>query len=226
MKKVLVFLIALLSVVSVNASMKTDTKNIKIENVKVEVSEHVGYNEELKIKYSINPRDAKNLELNWEISGLKNGVKATFVNGKTTKEADGEVVLKVENTLDKDVKLTIKATQNKKTYFTKELVVETKNNTVERVTKEVNGLIEELDEKLNNKNYESNKEIVDSIEELLEKNPEVKDKISSDLLVKYDNAKASVDNYKDNKNVIIGVSVGLAVVFSGLMFWIFKKEEK
>lgn len=226
MKKVLVFLVALLSVVSVNASMKTNVKNIKIEDVKVEVNENVGYNEELKIKFSINPRDAKNLELNWEVSGLKNGVTATFVNGKTTKESDGEVVLKIENTLDKDVKLTIKATQNKKVYFTKELVVETKNNTIERVTNEVNELIEELDEKVNNKNYDTNKEKIDSIEKLLEKNPEVKDKISSDLLVKYNNAKASVDNYKDNKNVIIGVSVGLAAVFSGLMYWIFKKEEK
>lgn len=226
MKKVLLSLIALFTFVNVNASMKTDVKDVKIENIKVEVNEKVGYNEELKIKFSINPRDAENLNLTWEVSGLKKGITATFVNGKTTNVSDGEVTLKLENTLDKDVKLTLKATQNRKVLYSKDLTIETKNNTIERVTNEVNELIEKLDEKINKNNYDDNKEIVDKIEELLKNNSEVKEKISTDLLTKYDNIKDKVDNYNDNKNVIIGVSIGLAVVFSGLMFWIFKKEEK
>ncbi len=224
MKKVFVFLVALLSVVSVNASMKTNVKNIKIEDVKVEVNEKVGYNEELKIKFSINPRDAKNLELNWTVSTLPKGVTATFVENKTN-VADGEVVLKIDNTLDKDVKVTVKATQDKKVYFTKELTIETKNNTITRVTDEVMNLISKLDEKVNKKNYDSNKEVVDKIGELLNNNPEVKDNLATEFLNKYDNAKVEVDNYKDNNKVILGVSAGLAVVFAGLMYWIFKKEE-
>lgn len=225
MKKVLVFLVALLSVVSVNASMKTNVKNIKIEDVKVEVNEKVGYNEQLKIKFSINPRDAKNLELNWEVSNLPKGVTATFVENKTN-VADGEVILKVNNTLDKDVKVTVKAIQNKKVYFSKELTLETKDNTVERVTNEIISLIGKLDDKVNKSNYDNNKEVVDKITELLENNPGVKDNIATESLTKYDNAKTAVDNYKDNNGVILGVSAGLTIVFAGLLYWIFKKEEK
>ena len=225
MQKVLVLLFALLSFVSVNAASKTTVTNIKIEDVKVEVEEKVGYNNELKIKFSINPRDAKNLELNWEVTGVKKGVTATL-SAKTTNVSDGEVILKVENTLDSNSTLTVKATQNKKVYFSKEIVVEAKDTTIERVTNEINELIGKLDEKINKKNYDDNKEIVDKINELLTNNSEVKDKISAELLTKYDNAKEAVDNYKGNNNVIVWVSVGLAVVFAGLLYWIFRKEEK
>ena len=39
--------------------------------------------------------------------------------------------------------------------------------------------------------------------------------------------KTNVESYKaNNKAVTVGVSIGLAAIFSGLLYWIFKKEEK
>ena len=113
-----------------------------------------------------------------------------------------------------------------KVYFSKELTLETKDNTVERVTNEIMSLIGKLDDKVNKSNYDNNKEVVDKITELLENNPGVKDNIATESLTKYDNAKTAVDNYKDNNGVVLGVSAGLAIVFAGLLYWIFKKEEK
>ena len=226
MKKFLLSIVMLFMFVTVNASTKTTVKNIKIENIKVEVKENVGYNEELKINYSINPRDAKNLNLSWNVLGLKKGITVEFVNGKTTKDADGVVALKINNTLNEKVNLTLTGSQNGKVLVSSKFTVETKDKTEKRVTNELNDLITNLDEKLNNKNYEENKEAVEKIDELLKNNSELKDKISSDLLTKYNTVKENVEGYKpNNKGVVIGVSAGLAAAFSGLLYWIFKKED-
>jgi len=215
----------LFAFVNVNASVKGSVKDIKIENIDVMVSESVGYNEEVRITYSINPRDAKNLELTWSITGLKKGITAEFVNGNTTKESDGEIVLKVNNTLSEDVVLSLKATQDKKVISTTKLNVETKDNTIERVTKELNDIINNLDENLDKNNYEETKANIEKIDKLLEENPEVKDMLDKDALTKYDEVKTEVSEYKENNNaVIIGVSVALVLAFSGLLYWIFKKE--
>ena len=71
MKKFLLSLLVLFSFVTVSASTNTTVSNIKIENIEVKVQEKIGYNEELEIRYSINPRDAKNLNLVWEVTGTK-----------------------------------------------------------------------------------------------------------------------------------------------------------
>lgn len=225
MKKILLTIFMLFTVITVDASIKGNVNNIKIENVKVNVKESIGYNEELKVNYSINPRDAKNLKLDWKIEGLKKGITVDFANGKTTNEAEGIITLKVNNTLDKTVVLTLKAVQNNKVISTTKLNVENKNITVERVNKELETLINNLDEKLNKENYEENKEDIEKINELLKNNSEVK--LSDELQSKYENVKENVNNYKENnKAFVIGVSAGLVVVFSGLLYWIFKREEK
>ena len=224
MKKLLLIVFMLFTFVTVNAAVGTNTSNIKIENVNVTVNEKIGYNEELKVKYSINPRDSKNLNLVWTVEGLKKGVTAEFVSGKITKESDGEVVIKVNNTLDKDVVLTLKATQNGKVLSTTKLNVETKNNTIERVQKEVEALVSGLDTKVGKNNYENTKAAVERVEELLKNNEEVK--LNDEQKAKYEEVKTSVEKYNpENKALIIGVSVGLAVIFSLLLFWIFKKED-
>ena len=127
-------------------------ENAYIENVEVKASEKVGYNEELKIYYSINPRDAKNLELNWSIEGLKSGITAEL-NKKATNDSDGELIIKINNTLDKDVELILKASQNGKVYSTTKLNIENKDNTIERVKEQINDLISNLDETLDKKSY-------------------------------------------------------------------------
>lgn len=225
MKKVLLGIFMLFTLITVDASVSGNVNNIKIENIKVDVKESIGYNEELKVSYSINPRDAKNLKLDWKIEGLKKGITVDFVNGKTTNESDGIITLKVNNTLDKNVVLTLKALQNNKVISTTKLDVETKKTTIERVNKELETLINNLDENLNKENIEENKEDIEKIEELLKNNSEVK--LNDELQSKYEKSKENITNYKeDNKAFVIGVSAGLVVVFSGLLYWIFKKEEK
>lgn len=227
MKKVLVGLLILFSFVSVNASSNSSVKNIKIENIKVEIKENVGYNDELKINYSINPRDAKNLNLVWSVLGIKKGVTATFTNGNKTTESDGTIVLKLDNTLSSDVTLTLVGSQNGKTISSTKFVVENKEKTVERVTKEVNDIINNLSEDIDKDNYEETKENIEKAEELLENNSEAKENIKQDALDKLNEVKTNVESYKaNNKAVTVGVSIGLAAIFSGLLYWIFKKEEK
>ena len=87
---------------------------------------------------------------------------------------------------------------------------------------------EELDEKINNNNYETNKELIEKIQDLLDNNPEIKDSIDEELLTKFENVKTSVNDYDidNNKTFVKIVSIVLVVVFSALIFWIFKKEEK
>ena len=157
MKKFLLTILVLFAFVNVNASTNKKVNNIKIESIDVKVKENIGYNEELKVSYSINPRDAKDLNLTWSIEGLKKGVTASFVSSKKTSLSDGEVVIKLNNTLNKDVTLTLKASQKGKTISTTKLVVESEKNTYDRVTKQLNDLITNLDEKINNKNYDDTK---------------------------------------------------------------------
>ena len=103
-----------------------------------------------------------------------------------------------------------------------------KENTLTRVTEEVKNLILELDEKINNNNYETNKELIEKIQDLLDNNPEIKDSIDEELLTKFEDVKTSVNDYDidNNKTFVKIVSIVLVVVFSALIFWIFKKEEK
>ena len=227
MKKILLSLFALFMSISVNASVTGNVSNVKIESIDVEVNENIGYSEELKVNYSINPRDAKNLNLVWDVTGIKKGVTVEFVSSKNTNTADGEVVIKVNNTLDSDVTLTLRAKQNGKVLSSTKLVVESKEETEERVVTEIEELISSLDEEINNKNYEKNKEIVEEIESLLENNSEFKDSIDSDLLTQYEVISETVYNYEvtNNKTFIIIISIILIIVFSVLIYWIFKKED-
>lgn len=228
MKKILLTLLILLGTVSVNASVNSNsTTNVKIENIKVEVKENIGYNEQLIVNYSINPRDAKNLNLAWDVTGIKKGITVEFVGSKNTNSADGEVVLKINNTLDKEVTLTLRAKQNGKVLSSTKLLVETKEETNERVVNEIESLISNLDEKISNKNYEKNKNAVEEIEELLKNNPEVEDLLDDELQEKYQTISETVNNYevKNNNTIIIIVAVLLIIVFAALIFWIFKKED-
>ena len=227
MKKILLSLLMLFAFISVNASVNTTTSNVKIESVDVNVQENIGYNEELVVKYSITPRDAKNLNLVWDVTGIKKGVTVEFVGSKNTNTADGEVVLKINNTLDKEVTLTLRAKQNGKVLTSTKLVVETKEETVERVVTEIENLISSLDEKINNKNYDSNKATVEKIEELLKNNALVEESVDSDLLDRYDAISETVNNYEvsNNKTFVLIVSILLIIVFAVLIFWIFKKED-
>lgn len=228
MKKILFGIMLLFIAVCVNATTNVDVKNVNIENVKVEVNEKIGYNEEINIKYSINPRDASNLNITWSVTGLKKGVTVEFVSNKATKNSDGEIKLKVNNTTNEEVTLSLIGEQDGKIVNQTKLNVQNKENTLTRVTEEVKNLILELDEKINNNNYETNKELIEKIQDLLDNNPEIKDSIDEELLTKFEDAKTSVNDYDidNNKTFVKIVSIVLVVVFSALIFWIFKKEEK
>lgn len=228
MKKFLLSLFILFSFISVSASTGTNVRNIKIENIDVEVKESISYNDELSIPYSINPRDAKNLKLAWSVTGIKKGITVEFVSEKNTSTADGKVVIKVNNTLDEAVTLTLKAKQNGKVLSSTKLIVESKSQTIDRITTEVNELIENLDEKINKDNYEENSKNVEKIDELLDNNLEIKDFIDSELLKKYETVKESVNTFdaNSNKTFVITVSVILVIVFLILTIWIFKKEDE
>lgn len=227
MKKFLLSLVMLLSVVSVNASTGSSVSNIKIEEVKIITEEKVGYSEEIKVSYSITPRDAENLNLTWEVKGVKKGITVEFISSNKTSTADGEIIVKVDNTKDEEVTLTLNAKQKSKVLAKTDIVVESKNDTVSRVTEEVENLILNLNEKTNNNTYDDNLKIVEEVEELLDKYPEVTDSIDSELLEKYEMIKVSVEEYEptNNKAFIIGVLVILLAVFSTMIFWIFKKED-
>ena len=87
-----------------------------------------------------------------------------------------------------------------------------------------NNIINEMNEFYND-NYEDNKSIVEKVDKLLRENPDLR--LGDELNNKYLAAKESVNNFKpENKGVVIGVSAGLAAAFSGLLYWIFKKESK
>lgn len=228
MKKILFGIMLLFIAVCVNATTNVDVKNVNIENVKVEVNEKIGYNEEINIKYSINPRDASNLNITWSVTGLKKGVTVEFVSNKATKNSDGEIKLKVNNTTNEEVTLSLIGEQDGKIVNQTKLNVQNKENTLTRVTEEVKNLILELDEKINNNNYETNKELIEKIQDLLDNNPEIKDSIDEELLTKFEDVKTSVNDFDidNNKTFVKIVSIVLVVVFSALIFWIFKKEEK
>lgn len=226
MKKFLLSLFVLFSFITVSAATGGNVSNIKIENIEVKVSENVGYNEELEIPFSINPRDAKNLNLVWEVTGTKKGVTVEFVSSNSTNSSDGSIKIKVNNTLDKNVTLTLRAKQNGKVLSTTKLVVETKEETFTRLVAEFNALVNNLDEKINRKNYDSNLATIEKITELLEKNPEVKDELDDELLNKYETIKTAVNDYsQNNKTFVLVVSIILVIIFSVLVIWIFMKED-
>ena len=227
MKKFLLSLFVLFSFITVSASTAGNVSNIKIENIEVKVQEKIGYNEELEISYSINPRDAKNLNLVWDVTGIKKGVTVEFVSSNSTTTADGVVKIKINNTLDKDVTLTLRAKQNGKVLSKTKLVVETKEETVNRLVTEFNALINNLDEKINKDNYDKNLATIKEITELLENNPEIKDELESELLNKYESVKTAVNDYSNNnKTFVLVVSVILVIIFSILVIWIFMKEDE
>lgn len=225
MRKKLLIIFMMLFAVNVNASTNVKVKNIKIEDVSVTIKDTISYNEEVKVTYTINPNDAKNKALTWEVKGIKKGVKVEFVNGKTTKNASGEVLIKFSNDTEKDVSLTLNVKQNNKVLFTKKLNVQSKENTNNRLVSEVTDLINGIDNKITKNNYESNKSKVLEIGKLLE-NEEVKSLLDSSLLDKYNTALNNVNNYSSNNNTVtIIISGVLVVVFSLLIYWIFKKED-
>lgn len=228
MKKFLLSLFVLFSFVTVNASTNATVSNIKIENIEVKVQESIGYNEELEISYSINPRDAKKLNLVWEVIGTKKGVTVEFVSSNSTNTADGSIIIKLNNTLDKEVTLTLRAKQNGKVLSSTKFTVETKEETINRVSTRVSELINELDEKINRNNYEENLERVEEITKLLENNPEIEDELEENLLNKYEAVKTLVNDYDEsnNKTFVLVVSVILVVIFSILVIWIFMKEDE
>ena len=228
MKKFLLSLLVLFSFVTVSASTNANVSNIKIENIEVKVQESIGYNEELEISYSINPRDAKNLNLVWDVIGTKKGVTVEFVSSNSTNTADGSVTIKVNNTLDKDVTLTLRAKQKGKVLSSTKLTIETKEETINRVSARVNELKSGLDEKINRSNYEENLEAIEEITKLLENNPEIENELEENLLNKYEAVKTLVNDYDEsnNKTFVLIVSVILVVVFSILVIWIFMKEDE
>lgn len=228
MKKFLLSLFVLFSFITVSASTSGNVSNIKIENIEVKVQEKIGYNEELEINYSINPRDAKNLNLVWEVSGTKKGVTVEFVSSNSSNTSDGTITIKINNTLDKEVELTLKAKQNGKVLSSTKLKVETKEETNTRVISEVTDLINKLDEKITNDNYGDNLDMINEISDLLEKNSEIKDELEDELLEKYETVKTLVNDFdvNGNKTFVLIVSVILVVIFSVLIIWIFLKEDE
>ena len=227
MKKILFGIALLFMFVSVSASTGTNEKNINIENINIILPEAIGYNENLEVKYSINPVDASNTNLDWSITGTKTGVTVSF-NKTSTTDSEGTIVVSINNTTDKEVTLKLVAKQNGKTVNTTELKVETKDVTIERVTGEVTDLINGLDEKFNKKNYEENKEALDKIEKSLNDNKEVEELLDEDLLVKYNDAQSLMTKYEESqgKTLTIIISIALVLLFIFGMFLIFKKEEK
>ena len=230
MKKFLFsIMIMILVIVSVNVSAATSgaVKNIKIQDVNVEVSENIGYNEKLTVKYSVNPRDASNLNITWSVTGLKKGTTLEFVSSNKTNSSDGEIELQVNNTNEKDVTLYLVGKQNGKTISKTKLVVENKSKTIERVTEEVKNLISNLDEKINKNNFDENKEAIAKINELLENNSEIKDALDSELSSKLEDVKTAIESYETNSSQLSVkiISIALVVIFSALIFWIFKKED-
>ena len=215
MRKKLLIIFMMLFAVNVNASTNVKVKNIKIEDVSVTIKDTISYNEEVKVTYTT---------LTWEVKGVKKGVKVEFVNGKTTKDASGEVLIKFSNDTQKDVSLTLNVKQNNKVLFTKKLNVQSKENTNNRLVSEVTDLINGIDNKVTKSNYESNKSKVLEVGKLLE-NEEVKSLLDGSLLDKYNTALNNVNNYSSNNKVTIIISGILVVVFALLIYWIFKKED-
>ena len=115
---------------------------------------------------------------------------------------------------------------NGKTISKTKLVVENKSKTIERVTEEVNNLISNLDEKINKNNFDENKEAIAKINELLENNSEIKDALDSELSSKLEDVKTAIESYETNSSQLSVkiISIALVVIFSALIFWIFKKE--
>lgn len=228
MKKILLGIAMLFVAFTVNATTGGKVSNIGIEDIKVTIPENIGYNEKLEVEYTINPKDASNVKLLWDVTGVKKGVTVEFVSEKETKSATGSFVVNINNTTEKEVTLKLVAKQNNKVLSTTELKVEAKEKTISRVTGEVTELITELDEKINKKNYEDNKDSLDKIETSLENNEEIENLIEEDLLTKYENVKTSLTEYEENqgKTFTIIISVVLVALFTVGMFLIFKKEEK
>lgn len=228
MKKIL-FTITLLflSIFTVNAATNSNTSKIAIENIKITIPENISYNEELEVKYSINPSDATNKDLIWSITGLKKGITAEFTN-KNTSTADGILIIKLNNTIDNTVTLKLIAKQNGKVLSTTKLDVESEDETLDRVVGEVKELITKLDEKINRKNYEENKTNIDKITEELTDNEKLDELLDEELLTKYNTVKDAVTKYEENtgKTFTIVISVILVAMFIVGMFLIFKKEEK
>ncbi len=229
MKKIL-FTVTLLflSIMSVNASTSANPSKISIENIKITIGKNIGYNEELEVKYSINPSDATNKNLVWSLTGIKKGITAVFVSAKTTTDKEGTVKIQLNNTTSNTVTLKLVVKQNGKTLSTTKLNVESKTQTIDRVVGEVKELISNLDEKINNRNYETNKESINKIDELLTNNEEIKELIDEDLLTKYNNVKEAVAKHEENseKTFTIVISVVLVAMFITGMFLIFRKEGK
>lgn len=223
MKKILLFVTMMLLAVSVNASSKPSTKEIKVENVKIEIADKVSYDGEVKVNYSINPKDAKNLNLVWSVK-TKSGVKVEIDN-KNTNTADGTITLKVSNTNKNNSSFTISAKQGNKEFISKKVVVESETESVKRITEEVNALIDGLETDINKDNYEEIKENVNKIEEML-KDEKVKEQIKEESLTKYEEVKTSVNEYKPSNNLLITIiTIVLIIIFTGLLFWIFNKED-
>lgn len=228
MKKILLGIAMLFIAITVNASTGKKVTNILIEDIKVTIPEHIGYNEELEVQFSINPKDASNTNLEWDVTGIKKGITVEFTSEKTTKNAEGIISLKINNETEEEVTLKLITKQDSKTVNTKELKVEPKEKTINRVTGEVTELITELDEEITKKNYEDNKDSLEKIDESLEANKEIKDLVETDLLTKYENVKSSLTEYEKNqgKTFTIVISVVLVALFTLGMILIFKKEEK
>ena len=228
MKKVLLTLVLLFGFVfNVNASVSGSVGNIKIEDIKIEIQDDISYNEEVEIDYSINPRDASNKNLVWSVTGVKKGVTVEFTSSKNTNVSDGTLSIKVNNTTDENVTLKLIAKQNNKTISTTSFTVESKEYTITRITREVNELISSLDEEINKNNYEENKEILEEIEELL-KDEEIRELIDEESIEKYENVNELVlkQEKKLNKNIIKIISIVLIVIFAGVIFFVFLKEDK
>lgn len=228
MKKILLSLLVLFACVSVNAASGNTVSNIKIENVDIVVKENVGYNEKITVNYSINPQDAKNLNLVWEVTGTKKGVTVEFENNKSTTEAVGSVVIKVENTLDKDVTLTLRAKQNGKVVGKTNFKVETKEKTIERVVNEINELVSKLDDKIDKENYDENSYYIKEINKIVESNEGILDSVEENVVEKYEAVKTMVNEFDvtGNKTFVLIMSIILIIIFSILIIWIFKKEDE
>jgi len=227
MKKFILFLLFFMFLFNVNASSKVGNE-ILLEEVKLEVSTKISYKEVLEVNYELLPRDVDNKKLDWRIVN-KNTSLAVKLSDISTNLQKGIFVLDIENKSDKSLSFKLEVLQNKKVLSFIDIVVESKEETEDRLfledLEELKKLIKRLDVSINKNNKDENKYLLEEIDLV---SSDLKSELSEEELEKVELVYKNIDEYnlkvENNKKIVIIIllSIGFFIVLT-LMF---RKEKK
>ena len=227
MKKFILFLLFFMFLFNVNASSKVGNE-ILLEEVKLEVSTKISYKEVLEVNYELLPRDVDNKKLDWRIVN-KNTSLAVKLSDISTNLQKGIFVLDIENKSDKSLSFKLEVLQNKKVLSFVDIVVESKEETEDRLfledLEELKKLIKRLDVSINKNNKDENKYLLEEIDLV---SSDLKSELSEEELEKVELVYKNIDEYnlkvENNKKIVIIIllSIGFFIVLT-LMF---RKEKK